>query len=57
MASIWRAIHSHRAGNYWHGQRTLSSFDTKDLQHEVPVPAAGFAFHNEAHLSRMLLEQ
>ena len=23
-----------------HGQRTLSSFDAKDLQHEVPVPAA-----------------
>jgi hypothetical protein len=40
-----------------HGQRTLSSFDTEDLQQERPVPAAGFAFHDEAHLCRMLLQQ
>jgi hypothetical protein len=40
-----------------HGQRTLRPFDTKDLQQEVPVPTARFAFHGKAHLARMLFEQ
>jgi len=39
------------------GQRTLTPFDTKDLQQELPIPATGFAFHYEAHLPWMLLQQ
>jgi hypothetical protein len=39
------------------GQRTLSPFHTKDLQQELPIPATRFAFHHEAHLPWMLLQQ
>ena len=39
------------------GQRTLTPFDTKDLQQELPIPATGSAFHYEAHLPWMLLQQ
>jgi hypothetical protein len=27
------------------------------LQQELPIPATGFAFHHEAHLPWMLLQQ
>jgi hypothetical protein len=43
--------------NRLQGQRTLSPYDTKDLQQEIPITATGFAFHHEAHLPGMLLQQ
>ena len=35
------------------GQRTLNSFDTKDLHQEVIIPAADSSFHGEAVLAGM----
>ena len=40
-----------------HGQRTLNSFDTKDLHQEVIIPAAELAFHGEAFFARVLLQE
>ena len=39
------------------GQRTLNSFDTKDLHQEVIIPATDSAFHSEAVLAGMLCQQ
>ena len=39
------------------GQRTLNSFDTKDLHQEVIIPAADSSFHGEAVLAGMLFQQ
>jgi hypothetical protein len=39
------------------GQRTLNSFDTKDLHEEVIIPAAELAFHGEAFFARVLLQE
>lgn len=39
------------------GQRTLSSFDTKDLHQEVIIPAADSTLHREAILAGMLFQQ
>ena len=39
------------------GQRTLNSFDTKDLHQEVIIPAADSSFHGEAVLAGMLLQK
>jgi len=39
------------------GQRTLNSFDTKDLHQEVIIPAAELAFHGEAFFARVLLQE
>ena len=39
------------------GQRTLNSFDTKDLHQEVIIPAAELAFHGEAFFAGVLLQE
>ena len=39
------------------GQRTLNSFDTKDLHQEVIIPATDSSFHGEAVLAGMLFQQ
>ena len=44
-------------GTLTQGQRTLNSFDTKDLHQEVIIPATDSAFHSEAVLAGMLFQQ
>ena len=39
------------------GQRTLNSFDTKDVHQEVIIPAAELAFHGEAFFAPVLLQE
>jgi hypothetical protein len=56
----WRILRSSpHFANYRHtqGKRTRTPFDTRDLQQAFPIPATGFAFHYEAHLPWMLLQQ
>lgn len=50
-----KAVKFNDQGN--HGQRTLNSFDTKDLHQEAIIPATDSAFHGKAVFAGMLLEQ
>jgi len=55
--SEFRLVHSAESPELGHGQRTLNSFDTKDLHQEAIIPATDSSFHGKAVFAGMLLEQ